>query len=330
MMPRRLVALALAIGVVGAACTTEESSNPGPTLTSTTSTTTVPATTTTTAETTTTVAASSTTSPATTSTAPTGPTDAVVPLLIGGQDGGWLFLGSWQFDRWVEAVDANGDPVATSMGPGTAVTVSNLRSNAAGQLGEATEACFDERVGPTVDVTVPYPEPPGFGYAAVALPTPTWELTPRPLAVSTRAPDAYQALGVGAFDGQPVDASLGAVEQLVVTDLDGDGDDEALMVFEYVQPDSIRGTPGDLSSVLLVDAATRDSSTVLQSFVDEGLGPDDFPLIERFRILDVADYNGDGTMEVAVHAWYYEGASVIVYEYDGTELTEVLSTGCGA
>jgi len=35
-------------------------------------------------------------------------------------------------------------------------------------------------------------------------------------------------------------------------------------------------------------------------------------------------------MEVAVHAWYYEGSSVIVFEYDGTELTEVLATGCGA
>ena len=258
------------------------------------------------------------------------PVDAVVPLLIGGQDGGWLFLGSWQFDRWAEAVDANGDPVAPSIGPGTAVTLSNLGPDATGQLGETTEACFDDRVGPTIDVAVPYPEPPGFGYAAVALPTPTWELTPRPLAVSTRAPDAYVSLGIEAFDGEPVDASLGNVEQLLVTDLDGDGDDEALVVFEYVQPDSIRGAPGDLSSVLLVDATTRDSSTVLQSFVDENLGPDEFPLIERFRILDVADYNGDGTMEVAVHAWYYEGASVIVYEYDGTELTEVLSTGCGA
>jgi len=328
MIPRRLVALTLSIAVTVAACTTEESSNPRPTLTSTTSTT-MPPTTTTAETTTTTVAASSTSSPATTP-VPTGPVDALVPLLIGGQDGGWLFLGAWQFDRWTEAVDANGDPVAPSIGPGTAVTVSNLGPNETAQLGESTEACFDERVGPTVDVTVPYPEPPGFGYAAVALPTPTWELTPRPLAVSTRAPDAYLSLGVEAFAGEPVDASLGGVEQLLVTDLDGDGDDEALVVFEYVQPDSIRGAPGDLSSVLLVDAATRNSSTVAQSFVDEGLGPDELPLIERFRILDVADYNGDGTMEVAVHAWYYEGASVIVYEYDGTELTEVLSTGCGA
>jgi hypothetical protein len=334
MIRRRLLALALGVAIVGAACTTEQSSNPGPTLTSTTSTT-LPVTTTTAAATVTTVdttaditAASTTISPDTTG--PSAPSDALVPLLIGGSDGGWLSLGAWEFDQWVDAVDANGDPVAPSIGPGTAVTVSNLEPDTTGLLGESAEACFDERVGPTIDVTVPQPDPPGFGYAAVALPTPSWDLTPHPLAVSPRAPAAYETLGEEAFTGDPVDASLGAVDQLVVTDLDGDGDDEALMVFEYVEADSNRGAPGDLASVLLVDATTRESSTVLASFVDEDLGPLDLPLIERFRILDVADYNGDAIMEVAVHAWYFEGSSVIVFEYDGTELTEVLSAGCGA
>lgn len=335
MIRRRLLGLALGVAALGAACTTEQSSNPGPTLTSTTSTTMLRATTTTTADTITTAdtaAASTTTSPDTTTTGPSAPVDALVPLLIGGPEGGWLSLGAWEFDQWSEAVDANGDPMAPSIGPGTAVTVTNLGPGATGQLGESArlEACFDERVGPIIDVTIALPDPPGFGYGAVALPTPSWDLTPRPLAVSSRGPATYGALGVDAFTGDPVNASLGAVDQLVVTDLDGDGDDEALVVFEYVQTNSIRGAPGDLASVLLVDATTRESSTVLASFVDENLGPDDLPLIERFRILDVADYNGDTIMEVAVHAWYYEGSSVIVFEYDGTELTEILAAGCGA
>ena len=38
MIRRRLLGLAVGVAVVGAACTTEQSSNPGPTLTSTTST----------------------------------------------------------------------------------------------------------------------------------------------------------------------------------------------------------------------------------------------------------------------------------------------------
>jgi hypothetical protein len=77
-------------------------------------------------------------------------------------------------------------------------------------------------------------------------------------------------------------------------------------------------------------SARTPASTVERSFVDADLGPDEFPLIERYRVLAVADLNGDGRTEVAVHAWYYEGASVIVYGYDGAELTEVLANGCGA
>lgn len=317
------IALSLIVAVTG--CTTELTSDPGPTLTSTTSTTTT--TTTVPASTTTTTIVETTTTPATTTTLPAGPVDAIVPLLVGGADGGWLNLGEWQFDGWSDAVDANGNPIAPTVGPGTAVTVSNLDAEAAGQLGETTEACTDGRIGPTVDVSVAAPDPPGFGYGALALPTPAWALKPRPVAVTNSAPASYTTLGQAAFAGTAVDASLGAAQQLVVTDLDGDGDSEALMVYEYIKPGTVRGAAGDLASVLLVDATTRTSSTVERSFVAPA---DRIPSLERFRILDVADLNGDGRMEVAVHAWRFEGAVVQLYEYDGTKLTQVLSAGCGA
>ena len=330
MITRRLpLAIAVAATLV-AACTTEESSTPRPTLTSTTSTST---TTTTVAPTTTsapTTAEETTTTPAPTTTLPSGPADVQVPLLIGGQVGGWLYLGAWQFDRWARAFDDDGDPITPSIGPGTAVTVTNLGLDSPATLGEFTEACFDERVGPTLDVTVAAPEPPGFGYGALALPTPAWPLSPRRIAVTATGPAAYQAIGEAAFAGDPVDATLGSIAQVVVVDLDGDGDDEAIAVFEHVTADTISGAPGDLAAVLLIDTATRDSSTPLKTFVDQDLDPDGFPVTTRYRIVDVADYNGDGRMEVAVHAWYYEGSSVIVFEYDGTELVEVLTNGCGA
>ena len=107
----------LIVAVTG--CTTELTSDPGPTLTSTTSTTTtttIPASTTTS-----TTVLETTTTAAVTTTLPAGPVDAIVPLLIGGADGGWLNLGEWQFDGWSDAVDAAGDPIAPSIGPGTAV-----------------------------------------------------------------------------------------------------------------------------------------------------------------------------------------------------------------
>ena len=35
-------------------------------------------------------------------------------------------------------------------------------------------------------------------------------------------------------------------------------------------------------------------------------------------------------MEVLVHDWHDDEASVIVYAYDGEQLTEVLTNGCGS
>ena len=327
---RVAVAVAASLVALGTACTSEQESSPRPTLTSTTSTsTTTPAPTTAATSTTTTTAAPTTV--ATTTTSPTGPVDALVPLLVGGADSaGWLFLGAWQRDSWQESSDPSGNPIRPGIAAGTPFTVSNLEGETAVELGENIEACFDGQVGPAIDVDVSPPEPPGFGYNAVAVLSQPWPLKPRPVAATRTSPDAYRALGQAAFDGEPVDATQGDVEQLVVADLDGDGDDEALVAFEFVQPSAGPGAPGDLATILLVDVDTRDATAVLQSVVDQEIDETTFPLIERFRVLDVADLNGDGRMEVLVHAWYYEGASVLAYTYDGTELTRVLAAGCGA
>jgi len=327
-LPRtRWLATVAALALLLAACTTEEQSTPGPTLTSTTSTSTTSTTTTST-----TVAPTTAAPPETTTTiVTTGPADVLVPLFVGGADSvGWLFLGAWQQDQWQEAADPNGNPIRPGLEAGTPFTVSNLAGETSAALGANVEACFDERVGPAIDVVVTPPDPPGFGYNAVAVIEQAWPLKPRPVAVTASAPDAYRALGEAAFSGEPVDASQGAIEQVVIADLDGDGDDEALAAFEFVQPSIGPGAPGDLAAVLLIDVDTRAAETLLLSAVDEDVDADTFPLLERYRVLDVADLNGDGRMEVLVHAWYYEGASVLVYTYDGSELTEVLAAGCGA
>ena len=323
--------LAVSIGLLVAACTTEQQSSPQPTLTSTTSTTTTTTTTTTAPpESTTTTTAPS---ESTTTAVPAGPVDALVPLLVGSGDGGWLFLGAWQQDRWQQATDPSGTPIRPGLEAGTPFVVSNLAGETPVTLGENTEACFDGRVGPAIDVEIAPADPPGFGYNAVAVLQPSWALKPRTIAVSSTAPEAYRALGEAAFDGEAVDAARGAVEQLVVTDLDGDDDDEALVAFEFVQPSAGPGAPGDLAALLVIDATTRAADTVLLSAIPDDAGDADggfFEVAERYRILDVADLNGDGRMEVVVHTWYYEGAGVIVYTYDDGELTEVLATGCGS
>ena len=332
-------AAATTLALLLVTCTTEQQSTPGPTLTSTTSTTTTtapPSTTTVTVPETTEPVETTTTPP---TTLPAGPADELVPLFIGGAERvGWLFLGAWQQDRWQEATDPSGNPIRPGIEAGAQFTVSNLDGETSVALGENTEACFDERVGPAIDIDVAAPDPPGYGYSAVAVFSRPWPLKPRPVAVTSTAPDTYQALGEAAFVDNTVDATRGDIEQVVIGDLDGDGDDEAMAAFEFVQPSAGPGAPGDLAALLLIDVGTRTADTVLLSTVAQDVTSTVAPdvtddgavaRIARSRVLDVADLNGDGRMEVLVHAWYFEGASVLVYTYDGNDLTEVLATGCG-
>jgi hypothetical protein len=328
------VALIMAMTSIAAACTSQESSDPGSTLTSvaTTTSTTLPPTTSAPTPTTTAPPDTTTTAtPTTTAAPPSGPVDGFIPLLTGGESGNWLFLGAWQADHWMSALD-DGTPITPSIDGEPTFAITGLGfPKLSGVVGPNGEACFDGSEGPSIDAAVPPPEPPGFGYNAIALPT-SWPLKPRPVAQVAGGVPAYQQIGEDAFAGEPVDASLGEVEQIVIADLDGDGDDEAIVGFEYVQDPASPGSPGDLAAILLVDTASRSAQTIISANVafDAGDDADFFAIIDRYRVLDVADLNGDGRMEVAIHAWYYEGASVILYEYDGTGLTQVLATGCGA
>ena len=235
---------------------------------------------------------------------------------------------SWAVDHWQEPLDSSGQPLDPPIGVGSTLTVTNLDGEASGVTGAFVEACFDGRQGPTIDTPVAPPDPPGFGYNAVALTGNTWALKPRPVADARTGPATYQELARAMLVDSAVDTSVGAVQQVVVTDLDGDGDDEAIVAFDHIQPSAGPGAVGDFAALFLVDTDTRATHPVFDAAVvaDDA----DFPLITNFRVLDVADLNGDGTMEVLVHVWYYEGASVHVLAYDGTTLTQVLSVGCGS
>ena len=336
-----VVALALL-----AACTSERQSAPpdAPALTTVTptstttapsSTTTAPTTDTTSAPTTTaapTTAAATTTLP--TTTMPAGPAATSIPLIVGGDADGWLYLGAWDVDEWSSAFSDDGSPVETDLtgnGANPVFTVSALDlPETDARLGPNVPACENlDLAGPTVDIEIPAPEPPGFGYGAIAMPAAGRVLKPRPIAVLTGADDVYQDLGEAVFADDPVDPTQGSVVQLVVTDVDGDGDDEALVVFEFVQPGVI-GTAGDLAAVLLIDTDTRRATTVISSFVGGDGDGTTSEVTEQYRILDVADLNGDGRMEIVLRSWYYEGAGVGMFTYDGSDTELQLSTGCGS
>lgn len=261
------------------------------------------------------------------------PITAPIPVFAGPGDVGWTYLGGWTGDGWTSGLDADRLYVDPPDEAGRPVRVTGLGVAEAGAtLGPLTSTCLIT-TGPVIDAEIPPPTPPGFGYSAVALPG-DWPLRPRPVAEIQSADPIYLASGQAAFAGSPVDASLGEVAQIVLSDLDGDGSDEAVVVFEYA-PDALLGDPGrpgHFAAVLLVDPDTGATSTITSNFIDQASasGGADSEILVRSRILDVADLNGDSTLEVLVSNWYLDGTSAFAYEFDGTALTEVFGSGCAA
>lgn len=336
---RRLVVLPVAVLV--ASCSTETTTSSDDTLSPTTtlfttSTTTPVAATTTPVEASTTVATTivAPTTDATATTVLATPSAEIAAAFIGGPEGDfWLPLGYWDGTGWVQ-LGEEGDalPLEFPAATGDAIRVTGLEiAPTASALGDSGEACFDGQLGFAVAVAAPTPEPPGFGYSAIAV-AGAWEIQPRPTQQVGMQIDEYRQIGATFADDLGVDGTLGKVVQVVRTDLDGDGMEEVLVAFEHAE-ESIRGAPGDYSLVYLrvphIDGSV-DDSVIFSSFVDPDLPDDELPFINMARVLGVADLNGDGRMEVALHTWYYEGAGVTAYEYDGAGLTQVMGNGCGA
>ena len=123
------------------------------------------------------------------------------------------------------------------------------------------------------------------------------------------------------------DADLN-IEQVVVTDIEGDGVAEVLMVVNRLPPD-LFGRPGDYSAVLLRKQIEGEWQTAVLEF-DEP--EDESPYILKHVVAAMVDLNDDARMEIVIDAFYYEGAGTVAYEYVNDDLgpQEAIGGGCGA
>ncbi len=332
-----------ATAMVAASCTSQETAappTPGAT-SSTTSTTEAPTTTSTTiavapepiasdAPT----ATSTTEAPTTTLAPPSGqPTTTPTEFFAGGDPDGWLYLGRWSGSGWEQPTGDDGAPLAPATANGTAMFIHEADvAPIAGTAGAAAEACSSGSVGPTISPNARAPEDPGFGYRSIAFAA-DWPTTPRPSAIVDASIDRYLTNGQTAFSDTAVDATSGAIQQILVTDIDGDGDSESLVAF---------GGP-TYAALILIDADSGSGLTVARSIAEvttpttiagttettlEAPAPTIGPF-EQFRTLAVADLNGDGFGEFVVHSWESpSSATVTVYTYDGRDVTAVLTNSC--
>jgi hypothetical protein len=123
------------------------------------------------------------------------------------------------------------------------------------------------------------------------------------------------------------------VEQVIRTDLEGDGDDEVIVAASTLDPaDFTSAAIGDSSVVFLRKVVEGEVQTaVLAEVIVTSL--DQVPFgVARYRVSAIADLNGDGKTEIVLSSESWEGASLEAWEYVDDDLGAVraLSCGCGA
>jgi hypothetical protein len=154
-----------------------------------------------------------------------------------------------------------------------------------------------------------------------------WDLRPSPVRVETDLADVHieavtQVLMSLGIEAEPV------IFQQVAADIDADGSEEIVIVSKFL-PDDLFGRPGDYSVVVLRKMIEGEWQTAI---LETSVGEPDSPYVLSHSIAAIADLNGDGKMEIAVDAAYYEGSGSAAYEYINDDLgpEPVLGGGCGA
>ena len=112
-------------------------------------------------------------------------------------------------------------------------------------------------------------------------------------------------------------------------DLDGNGTQE--VIIQASSRDNV--TDGGMSGM-----KPNDYSLVLLRYEDKGKAGEiplmfDHPSEESLNYMNkieaVADFDGDGTMEVLVSSAYYEGESATLFRFRGTKLIKLVEMGDG-
>jgi len=238
----------------------------------------------------------------------------------------WLPIGSWTPDGWTNEID---DSASTW---GTTVQVASIDYDqplTSVKLGAPGNSCAADRTGPIVELDGELDGAlPTFGFEAIAS-TADGPLQPRSIEAAEIDGDEYQSIASSLFRPRPwLDPSQGEVVQAVRADLDGDGVDEVIIVYERVA-DPSRGQPGDFSLVFSRTenkGETGAKDDVLFSYATPGGTIDTSPA--QARVAAIADLNGDGRMEVVLRSSVNGTAVIDVVEWSASGPVTVLVGRC--
>ena len=170
--------------------------------------------------------------------------------------------------------------------------------------------------------------------AGIAIQSPNWNPLPRmPRAISTQDP-AYVNVIRNILIGAGLKKPQVNITEGYKIDLDGDGQDEVVIVASSFQHgvSELTGVahqtaPGDYALVLIRKiVAGKVQNIFLVKDIRRGVNEGGLP--RGWHVSAIADMNGDGRMEIALYSAYHEGSSSDIFELNGTKLTAVLGCGC--
>ena len=230
-------------------------------------------------------------------------------------------LGATRGTKWIEAKD-----VAKSLTPGRSFILYTAKgANGQLTLSKSEKGDCDD------DVIVEAAEKSNDG---VAIANPSWNGTPR----SARAIDPTDPTYVRVVADILKQDGLTKPDVKIVegykVDLDGDGQDEVVLVaYRHSHgAGELSGIPhsnalGDYSLVFVRKLiAGKVQDIFLAKDVIRRANEGSLPRV--YHISAIADLNGDGRMEFVLYSAYYEGSSSNVIELKGNKATSVLECGC--
>lgn len=316
---RRLVPV-FALSLVLAACGGESGGESTSTLATTT--TTGPLDTTTTLPETTTTVPETTTTEATTTTTELAGNWAGEPLVVSK----FGALGWWDGGNWMQVDELTSLPVSG----GEDYQVVLLGSDEVVSGGTPTVQC-EPLFNPGVelsdaDALGDWPDPVGVAISA------PWDLTPHFIQEEVDN-GTYSEIARPLLATRGLDIEDPVIKQVVRFDLDGNGENEVIVVAEDIEDsDSLFAQEGDYSLVFMRIVVEDEVQTAIlgESIVAE-VPEGTTPFVLSHAVAAVADLSGDGKMEMVIHEVYYEGSGWSVWEYVNDDLGPVfqIGSGCG-
>jgi hypothetical protein len=158
-----------------------------------------------------------------------------------------------------------------------------------------------------------------------------WNPMPRKATQADVTQDKYVTAVRDLLIGKGIAKPKVKIKQLLRVDLDGDGEEEVLIsATRYVnEAELISAKAGDYSLVALRRVVAGKVRT--QFVVGEVYPKSDVNgLLNTYEVGGLLDLDGDGTLEVIVRSYYYEGGGTQVWRLEHDKLVQVVSVIGGA